>query len=280
MSHWLDYKTKHHTHTVAGRLLVCEQIHSPQLQNNRDILVWLPISYDTQPEKRYPVLYMQDGQNLFDAYTSYAGEWAVDETMLRLADEGYEAIIVGIPNNDRRMFEYSPYADKWLRMNEGQGNAYLAFLTETLKTLIDKDFRTLPDRYHTGIAGSSMGGLISLYAYFKCPHIYGFCGALSPSHWVGNSAIFQTIEHTSFFPGKIYLDIGGQEGNPATRRHKTGSLENPYLLAVRRLSEVLIKKGFAPGYHLRYVEDLLGKHNEEAWARRLPDALRFLIPRD
>lgn len=280
MNNWLDYTTKYPRHTVVGKLLVCEQVHSPQLDNKRDILVWLPLSYETQPEKRYPVVYMQDGQNLFDAYTSYAGEWNVDESMIRLADEGYEAIIVGIPNNDRRIVEYSPYPDRWLRMTEAHGNDYLAFLTDTVKPLIDTQFRTLPDRDNTGIAGSSMGGLISLYGYFKCPQVFGFSGVFSPAHWVGNSAIFQTIEHTPFFPGKIYLDIGGQEGNPATRRKKTGSLENPYLLAVRRLSEMLIRKGFVLGYHLLYVEDLEGKHNEEAWARRLPDAFRFLLPKD
>lgn len=276
MSSWQNYVEKHPAHTVAGKLLVREQVYSPQLHNRRNVLVWLPNSYDSS-RQRYPVIYMQDGQNLFDAYTSFAGEWQVDETMIRLEDEGLEAIIVGIPNNDRRMYEYSPYPDHRLQVKEGKGDAYLAWLVETVKPMIDHDFRTLPDREQTGIAGSSMGGLISLYGFLKHGSTFGFTGVFSPACWFGSRAIFQTVEQTPFVPGKIYLDIGSEEGDVSRRRQPNAP--NYYLMAVRKLSEMLVAKGYVPGETLMYVEDEGGQHNEDAWARRLPAALRFLLKR-
>ncbi|MCU0511652.1 MAG: alpha/beta hydrolase-fold protein [Anaerolineae bacterium] len=275
MAHWQDYTLGRPAHTVAGTLLIREHVYSPQLHNRRSLLVWLPGSYARQPQRRYPVIYMQDGQNLFDAFTSFAGEWQVDETMIRLEDEGLEAIIVGIPNNDRRIFEYSPYPDHRLQVKEGQGEAYLTWLTQTVKPLIDHDFRTLPDRAHTGIAGSSMGGLISLYGFLRYGHCFGLAGVFSPAYWFGNRAIFQTVEQAAVPAGRLYLDIGSEEGDVSRRRKPDAP--NYYLLAVRQLSEALIRKGCTPGDTLFYVEDQGGQHNEDAWARRLPQALRFLL---
>jgi len=275
MSEWHDYTSGRQTHTVAGTLLIQKHVYSPQLQNERSLLVWLPNSYDRK--KRYPVIYMQDGQNLFDAYTSFAGEWRVDETMILLEDEGLEAIIVGIPNNDRRMFEYSPYPDHRLQVKAGSGDAYLSWMVETIKPMIDRDFCTIPDRKYTGIAGSSMGGLISLYGFLQHGATFGFAGVFSPAYWFGNQAIFQTIEQSPFVPGKIYLDIGSEEGD--TRRKRKSTAPNYYLMAVRQLSGRLIHKGYVPGQTLMYVEDQGGQHNEDAWARRLPGALRFLLRR-
>jgi predicted alpha/beta superfamily hydrolase len=272
MAHWQDYRVGRAAHTVAGTLLIKAQVHSPQLHNERHILVWLPETYE-RSTRRYPVLYMQDGQNLFDAYTSFAGEWRVDETMVLLADEGYEAIIVGIPNNENRLLEYSPYPDQRLRVKQGKGDQYLQFITDTLKPLIDKDFRTLPNRESTGIAGSSMGGLISLYGFLRRSDVFGFGAALSPSYWFGHRAIFQTVDQLHHVNGKLYLDIGGEETSGGSRRSK----DNYYLLAVRELSEHLAPK--LPTGNLHYVEDVHGRHNESDWARRLPTALRAILPK-
>ena len=149
MARWRNYLevVSAGQHTVAGTLKVLPAVRSPQLGNRRDLLVWLPPSYE-QGDARYAVLYMHDGQNLFDEATSYAGEWQVDETMQALSLEGLEVIVVGIPNaGEQRPCEYSPFAD-WPEQGR-RGEAYLAFVVDTVKPLIDRDFRTLGDRAHT-----------------------------------------------------------------------------------------------------------------------------------
>jgi len=156
-------KERYEWHTIVGTVRVLDQVYSPELENRRAILVYLPPDYDSS-QQRYPVIYMHDGQNLFDQATSYTDEWQVDETMEALSRGGYPAIVVGIPNmGEQRIDEYSPFDDP--AHGVGQGHAYLAFIVETLKPLIDQQFRTLPDRLHTGIMGASMGGLISLHAF-------------------------------------------------------------------------------------------------------------------
>ena len=143
---------------------------------------------------------MHDGQNLFDEATSYNGEWQVDETMEALSQAGYPAIVVGIPNlGARRIEEYNPFPDP---QHGGQGQAYVAFIVETLKPLIDQQFRTLPDRLHTGIMGSSMGGLISLYAFFQHREVFGFAGVMSPSLWFAGRAIFDVLRRNSTRPAR------------------------------------------------------------------------------
>lgn len=275
---WHEYARIRPHHTVGGHLLMSDAVYSPQMNNERHLLVWLPLSYDTTGRSRhYPVLYMHDGQNLFDAYTSFAGEWQVDETMIRLEDEGYEAIIVGLPNNERRLHEYSPYPAPYMRVAQGQGDAYLHYITDTVKPIIDSTFRTLPDRAHTGIAGSSMGGLISLYAFLCYNHVFGFAGAFSPAYWFGSAAIMDTVQQSSYQGGRLYLDIGTEEGGMSkTRTRGTG---NPYLQGVQRLADSLRGIGYRDGAAFRYVEEPGAGHNESAWARRLPDALRFLLPK-
>jgi len=242
-----------HEHTVVGTLKVLPDVWSPQLDNRRDILVWLPSSYDFS-EKRYPVIYMQDGQNLFDRATSFADEeWQVDETLETLSHEGLEAIVVGIPNmGPQRVAEYNPFGS-------GRGDAYIQFIAETLKPIIDRDYRTLAVQTHTGIFGSSMGGLISLYAFFRRPDVFGFVGAMSPALWVGGRAIYTYVRQAPPAPGRIYLDNGTREG----------SAKRMYLL--------LLEKADRPLDDLIYIVEQDGEHRESAWARRLPNALRFLL---
>src|SRR5207302_1308940 len=142
-----------------GRLVVLPSVPSPELDNRRDLYIYVPAAA-ARGHSRYPVIYMQDGQNLFDPGQSVAGTWGVDETLSWASRRGLDAIVVGIPNmGDARIAEYDPFM--------GTGDRYLNFVTHTVKPIVDAQFPTLPDRRHTGIAGSSMGGLISLYAFFR-----------------------------------------------------------------------------------------------------------------
>lgn len=264
MADWQDYQAAHADaqHTVVGSIKVLRDVESPQLGNRRDILVYLPPSY-AEGNRRYPVIYMHDGQNLFDASTSFAGEWGVDQTLEAASAEGVEAIVVAIPNiGPERTSEYSPFVDP--KAGGGKGDQYLAFIRETLKPLVDVDFRTLPDRHNTGIAGSSMGGLISLYGFVKHPETFGFVAAMSPSLWFANRAMLDYIEKTSVHQGRIYLDVGMKEGQ------KT-------LDDVLRLRDILISKGFRMRRDMLLVVDTAGEHNERAWGRRIRRVLEFLL---
>lgn len=276
---WQNYHDvyKRPYHHVVGTLKIACGVESPRLNNQRDIVVYLPPGYAAD-DRRYPVLYMQDGQNLFDNATSYAGEWGVDETMERLSrEENLEAIIVGVANmREKRLDEYTPFHDPHL--GGGLGNLYLAFLTHTLKPLIDRDFRTLPDRKNTGIMGSSMGGLISLYGFFRHPDVFGFAGVMSPSLWFAKGAIFPYIEAAPFRPGKIYLDAGTREHGDSRPGAMTPRLHSRhYYASVRRLKRMLVRKGYRPIRDLLHIEEKWANHDEAAWARRLPAALSFFL---
>lgn len=267
MMTWQPYSIRHAPHTVTGDVRVYPMLNSPQLGNQRDILVYLPPAYAAS-DRRYPVLYMHDGQNLFDMHTSYAGEWRVDETMEALSHEGIEAIVVGIPNGgERRVHEYSPFKKEG--ESEGQGVLYMRFVVETVKPLVDSAFRTLPGREHTGLAGSSMGGLISLYGLYQHSDVFSAAGVISPAFWSGDLEIYPLIETAAFVPGKIWLDVGTQEGDE--------QVSQAYLLGAQRMRDVLLAKGYQMGDTLHYLEDAGGIHNEADWARRLPDILRFLL---
>ena len=248
--------------TPPGRLEVIPDLHSPQLDNRRDILIYLPASY-YKTDNPFPVIYMHDGQNLFDPMTSFAGEWGVDSALARAPRKGRRAIIVGIPNAGiDRIREYSPFEDS--RSGGGDGEAYLAFLNDTVKPLIDARFRTDPSTAATGIVGSSLGGLISLYAFFRHPGRYGFAGALSPALWFAGGAIFRTVESAGYVRGRVYLDVGTREGQ--------GTLAN-----AREMRDQLLSNRYKRGRDLMWVEDKGGMHNEAAWGRRLRGALPFLL---
>lgn len=278
MTHWQDYLLDKdpEQHTVTGNLKIKTDIYSPQLQNSRDILVYLPPSYDwpETSQRHYPVLYMQDGQNLFDAATSYAGEWQVDETIEMLSAEyspDAEMIVVGIPNNEQRQQEYNPFDHP--RFGKGRGNDYLRFIVETVKPEIDSQFRTLPNREYTGIAGSSMGGLISLYGFFHRADVFGYTAVFSPALWAGMPRIQEFINDLTYIPGKIYLDVGTNEGS----RRKTNMSISYLMYHARQVVESLIEKGYSLGNDLLYLEADGGAHTEADWARRFPNALKFLM---
>ncbi len=255
---WEIYQhTVQHDPTITGRVRVMRDLYSPQLDVNRNVLIYLPPSYHGST-RQYPVIYMQDGQNMFDGGTAFGGqEWHVDETMEWLATEdGIEAIIVAVYHgNEKRIVEYTPFPDVW----GGKGELYLDFLTQTVKPIIDRDFRTQPEREHTGILGSSMGGLISMYAFFHRSETFGFAGVMSPAFWVGHWAIYDSVQAAPFVNGKLYLDNGTRE------------------TSARRMNALLCKKGYTTGINLKYVVEQDAEHTESAWARRMPDALRFLL---
>lgn len=274
---WHDYlegKTSTQ-HTVSGKLRIWRGVFSPQLNNTRDIYVYLPPSHglptpDGQDWRRFPVIYMHDGQNLFDRAISYADEWRVDETLESLTrSDGLEAIVVGIPNiGERRLAEYSPF--KHPKLGGGDAAAYLRFIVETIKPQIDRDFATLPGREATGIIGSSMGGLVSTYAFFEYPQVFGIMGALSPAFWFASKAIVPYLRTQRFVGGRVYLDVGtaemGASRGSSYFRHNA-----------QEVCEILAEMGYQRGVDLLFVEDHNAPHSETAWARRLPDALRFLF---
>jgi predicted alpha/beta superfamily hydrolase len=242
---------------------ILPNFHSPQLDNRRDVLVQLPQSYQ-RSDQTYPVLYMQDGQNLFDPASSYAGDWRLGKVMAAAARHGLEAIVVGIPHmGAQRLTEYSPFVDPV--EGGGGGDRYLDFVAETLKPAIDRRFRSRPGRAHTGVAGSSMGGLLSLYGFFRASSIFGFAGVLSPSLWFAGEAIFSIVESAAYVPGRLYLDIGALEGPEHVAR-------------ARRMRDLLRAKGYRLGDELRWLESRCGRHDEASWGRRFARALPFLLP--
>ena len=254
-------------------------VWSPQRRNRRDVDIYLPESY-WSGTRRYPVVYMQDGQNLSDPSIAFGGRtWDLASTIERLAARGLELIVVGVHHGgEARLAEYSPFPDR--RHGGGQGDAYLEFLVETLKPRIDRMYRTRTARDETAIVGSSMGGLISLYAFFKHPGVFGRAAAMSPSIWFGQGRLLEYIESARAPRGRLYVDVGVHEGAGTVRD-------------ARRLARLLVRKGYRKDRRtkprggsdvrrrgagtLRYVEDPIGRHEEPAWAGRLESALDFLL---
>jgi predicted alpha/beta superfamily hydrolase len=240
---------------------VLRGVWSPQRNTHRDIDVYLPHSY-RRSRARYPVVYMQDGQNLSDPDRAFSGTWNLETTIAALARAGLETIFVGVPNmGEERLREYSPFFD--LKHGGGDGDAYLAYLERTVKPLVDRKFRTRPEREATGLFGSSMGALIALYAFFRAPETFGFAGAMSPALWFAGRALLSYIERDGAPPGRIYMDVGTGEG-AATLRD------------ARQLARILERKGYGED-RFRFIEAAGGEHSEAHWGARLPPALEFLI---
>jgi isoamylase len=251
-------------HDVVGTLQITEPIASRHVGGDRPLFVLLPESYEADVGRRYPVLYMHDGQNLFSDDIAFGREWQVDEAMHRLQALGLQAIIVGIPNaGEARMAEYSPFVDASGR--GGRGDDYMKFVVEEVIPLVDSRYRSLPTRAGRGMLGSSLGGLISLYGFFRHPETFGFVGAMSPALWFADRALLEMIDQYPFVNGRLYLAIGTEEGPQ-------------HVIHVRALHQLLLAKGYRQGGSLFYVEEDDAAHDESAWARRLRTALYFLLP--
>ena len=245
----------------GASLKVWRKVRSPELHNYRDVLVALPPSYG-DGTRDYPVVYMHDGQNLFDPATSYAGDWDLLATLRVMAAEGHEAVVVGIANTGRfRRYEYSPFRDP--RHGGGDGDRYLAFVVETVRPMVEAAVRVRRGAEHTAMAGSSLGGLISLYALYRYPGVFGSVAALSPSVWFADGAMLDLAEQSGPPRGRLYLDAG--------------TAESEVLLdGVRRLRD-LLETGGMPPERLRYVEDEGAEHHESHWGRRFRGAWPFLL---
>lgn len=265
---WQPYAARPDS-TVTGTLLQWEGVRDAN-HAARTLLAWLPPSYAEEPERCYPVVYFHDGQNVFDAATSYSGEWEADETLTRLAVEGLEAIAVGIPNGgERRFHEYSVVPNPELPDLDGGGaDAYVAFLADTVRPLVDSHFRTLPGPDSTVVIGSSMGGLVSLHALLTRPDVFGHAGVMSPAFWTAPVESFTRVQTSPTPTGRIWLDIGGREGPDEPE------LMRSYWQDAHAMHD-LLEKGM--GERLRFVADPEGTHHESAWRERLPGALRFLL---
>jgi predicted alpha/beta superfamily hydrolase len=244
------------------------------LPRPRTLTVYVPSGYDLEPGRRYPVFYLHDGQNLFDAETSFAGvSWGCDETAERLIRNGEipPVILVGVGNTADRLREYG--AKRAGRERTGDWSRdYGRFLVEEVKPFIDRDYRTLPGREHTAVGGSSMGGLISLNLCKWYPGVFGLCGALSPSLWWDGESFLRAVGEK---PGwlntvKVWLDMGGREGG-------SRSTQRAGVQRARRLADALRGFGLERAGRLRYAEDPHAGHNEQAWAGRFGDVLRFLF---
>ncbi len=248
---------------------IVREFHSEILPDDRAVSIYLPKQYMEQSDRRFPVFYLQDGQNLFDGRTSYiAGKtWDANTTADRLAEEGEiePVILVGVANTGlRRMAEYTPTRD--YRMGGGEGRSYGRLLIEELKPLIDGSYRTLPDAENTGLGGSSLGGLVSLYLGFAHPEVFGKIAVMSPSLWWDHRSILNAIEQQTAKPElHIWLDMGTAEGV----RH---------LRDAEMLERLLVKRGWKIGVDLAYVEAEGAVHDERAWSARFGDVLRFLFP--
>jgi len=238
---------------------------SPQLNNSRTLLVYLPPSYAENPLKRYPVLYMHDGQNLFNAATSAFGtEWQVDENVDAAVAGGRmdEVIVVGAYNTADRIYEYTPCCDA----TYGGGGAalYERFLIDTVKPFVDRTFRTLPGKDNTAVMGSSLGGLLSFYVARRNPAVFGKAGCLSSSFWWNNEALTIEVEQaTARVPVKLYIDAGtSNDGLPETTR----------------MDHALLADGYAQGGDLDFVTAQGGSHNEASWSARVAVPLQYLFP--
>ena len=244
-----DYPERPKTYTASPQVRIMDTAFKiPQLNRTRRIWVYLPKGYATSG-KIYPVLYMHDGQNLFNEQTAPFGEWGVDECLDTLQQKtGKECIIVGIDNGgSKRMTEYNPYDHQ--QYGKGEGKQYVDFLTNTLKPYIDTKYRTKKGPENTFVAGSSMGGLISFYAIIQNPNVFGAAGVFSPSFWISPEIFAEAEKFTTPGTPRFYMYAGKME--PANMVPNN-----------ERMADILQKK---QRYSIRKVTDPLGKHNEKSW---------------
>ncbi len=249
--------------------LCCYHFHSAILPDDRVVSVYLPPQYESEPDRTFPVLYLHDGQNLFDPVTSYipGRTWRAGSTADALNEEqrAEPLILVGVANTGlRRMPEYTPTRD--FRMGGGEGARYGRLLIEELKPFIDATFRTQPAAERTGLGGSSLGGLITLYLGLEHPNVFTRLAILSPSIWWDHRSILTFVASaTPKPPLKIWLDIGTAEG----QRH----VRDTELLA-----RLLVKHGWRDGDDLAFFKVPGAVHDEDAWAARFDQVLSFLYP--
>ena len=242
---------------IVGYYDHIHDFYSINTKNERDIIVWLPPSYSSS-SKKYPVIYMHDGQNLFNPSTSFSGyDWKVDETISHLISKKLiqETIVVGIYNTKERLKEYNLF--------HSQGSKYASFLIHELKPYIDENYRTLADGNHTAVIGSSMGGLCSFQLLMKFPKVFGKAACMSNSFWIDDRAIFDFIQtHEVPDYNKLYIDCGLKEKELIDDNAKMCSIMKEY-------------SNDSDKFCCYFSEE--GRHNEFDWAQRLHIPLKFLF---
>ena len=257
---WSEGKPKVIPHSMNSNVQILDtSFHIPQLNRDRRVWIYLPKNYSTS-KASYPVLYMQDGQNLFDNATSFAGEWGVDEA---LDSAKKQCIVVGIDNGGPvRMNEYNPYDHE--KFGAGQGALYVDFLAKTLKPYIDKHYRTKKDAANTIIAGSSMGGLISMYAVMKYPKVFGKAGVFSPAFWTApelKTDLEKMVKPSTHKNVRIYFYAGEQEGSQM-------------VVDMLYFFEAMRKKA---GSKMKVKINAEGRHNEPTWRNEFPAFYNWIM---
>jgi predicted alpha/beta superfamily hydrolase len=255
---------------VSGpQLIKHEQFPSRFLRNQRDLIVYLPPGYQEQAQRRFPVLFLHDGQNLFDGATSFIPgmDWHVGQTADYCIQAGLvePLVIVGIYNaGKQRLGEYTPTCVP--KLGGGRANRYAKFLLEEVRPFLLGNYRVLSGAENTGIGGSSLGGLVSLYLGLRLPHVFGKIAALSPSVWWNRRVILRFADAAPVDPlPRIWLDIGTGEGGRIVED-------------VERFRDILLAKGWRLGRDVHYQRVEGAEHNEAAWARRVAPFLQFLFP--
>jgi predicted alpha/beta superfamily hydrolase len=256
----------------SGDIRVHHDVPSKYLAAKRDVWVYLPPGYDAAAKAgtRYPVVYMHDGNNVFDGKTAFGGhEWMADESAEKLIRSGElpPFIIVGVSNTADRMEEYTwVTGDLDGQTVGGKGKDYAKFLVSELKPMIDKAYRTKADRANTAVIGSSLGGLEDIYLARYESDTFGKVGMMSPSVWWSDKAVLKVVPQMPTTL-KLWLDCGWKEGSDPSEM----------LDGARDLKTALEARGYQEGKNLGYFEDQMGGHNEQAWAYRLPMAFKFLM---
>ena len=245
-------------------------VRSKYLPHPHTVAVHLPSGYELEPNQRYPVIYLHDGQNVFDAHTAFAGvAWECDESAERLQRQGAitPIIQVAVANTPDRIREYAPQPGH----SEELASRYARFLIDEVKSFIDHTYRTKREPQFTGICGSSLGGLSSLFLTREYPDVFGRCAAMSPSLWWDNEAyLLQSLnDPRGLSDAVVWIDVGGAEGFSEAGRQGN----------IRRVKQMATRLGYPLSERVTYVEVPDGLHNEGAWAARYPDMLRFLFPR-
>ncbi|WP_210513724.1 alpha/beta hydrolase-fold protein [Hymenobacter terricola] len=252
------------TSTAAANVSVISTTFAmPQLGRTRRVWLYLPPGYASSG-RRYPVLYLQDGQNVFDNLTSFAGEWGVDEALNQLAASGQDptgCIVVAVDNGPNRLDEYSPWNNP--QYGGGQGDLYVDFLVQTLKPYIDATYRTLPSRENTGIGGSSMGALIATYAALREPAVFGKVGVFSPAYWFADTQLFQYVHQ--------------HPANPNTRFYfVSGTTESTTMVPQMAAMRDSLRRGGVPTANLNFNTRTDGQHAEWFWRREFPAGYSWL----
>ena len=265
VNNWANTGLHYRQELLPKIVVINQEFEIPQLIRTRRVAALLPHDY-YESDRHYPVLYLQDGQNLFDDNAPY-GSWGVDKQLASMAGRGQgDIIIVAIDHAAaQRVSEFTPTFKT--KLGRGDGRDYCQFLAKNLKPYIDSHFRTLPDPEHTGIGGSSLGGLISIYAGILYPDIYDRLMIFSPSLWVTPKIPFHLMKLTHKFKGKIYLYGGEAESQTMV----------PNML---RLQKELKKQSGSDRVEFRTEVDPHGQHNEARWGKEFPKAIEWLFFRD